>query len=91
MTLWLQGKFCACAKIVIPEVSQVLQSLHETWLTSFLDPNGGPVVDGVLLVVDGSVVPDQFEILLKVIQTRVDVVIHLLTHGVEVHWLFDDV
>ena len=35
--------------------------------TGLFDPNGCSVIDGILLIVDGSIVPDLVEVLLKVV------------------------
>ena len=64
---------------------------EERYLTSFLDPDGSLVVDGVLLVVNSGIVPDQTEILLKVIQGAVGILQHLPSHRVEVHRFLDDI
>ena len=64
---------------------------HLKKLTSFPDPDCCPVVDGVLLVVDHGIVPDQSEVSLKLPHAVVLVGLHLVTHGAEVHWVLDDV
>ena len=59
--------------------------------TGFLDPDGSTVIDGVLVVVDGGIVPNEVEVPFKLIQACVDIPLHLLPHCAEVHWVLDDV
>ena len=59
--------------------------------TCFLDPESSSVVDGILVVVDGSVVPDQVEVFLKVVKGVVLVGIQLLLHRRKVHGALDDI
>ena len=63
------------------------QSIH----TCFLDPESSPVVDGVLLVVDGSIVPDEVEVFLEVVKSVVLVCLQFLLHGRKIHRVLDDI
>ena len=60
-------------------------------LTSFLNPDSCPIVDGVLLVVDHGVVPDESQVPLKLPHVVVLVRLHLLPHGAKIHRMPDDV
>ena len=59
--------------------------------TCFLDPESSPVVDCVLLVVDGSVVPDKVEVFLEVVKSVVLVCLQFLLHGRKIHRVLDDI
>ena len=63
------------------------RSIH----TCFLDPESSPIVDGILLVVDGSIVPDEVEVFLEVVKSVVLICLQFLLHGCEVHWVLDDI
>ena len=80
---------CTCTCVLLPISSLGVKFLQ--LVTCFSDPGGGTVVDGVLLVVDGGIVPDKVEILLQLLQGGVLPALHLLTHGGKVHGVTDDV
>ena len=59
--------------------------------TCFLDPECSPIVDRILLVVDGSIVPDEVEVFLEVVKSVVLVCLQFLLHGRKVHRVLDDI
>ena len=64
---------------------------RESMHTCFLDPESSPVVDRVLLVVDGSIVPDEVEIFLEIVKSVVLICLQFLLHGRKIHWVLDDI
>ena len=56
-------------------------------LTSILYPDGRSVIDCILSIVDGRVVPDEIEIALKFVEILVLVRLHFLLHRSKVHRL----
>ena len=56
-------------------------------LTCVLYPNGSSIVDCVLGIVDGGVVPDKVEVTLKLIEALVVVRVNPLPHRPKVHRL----
>ncbi len=60
-------------------------------LTCLPDPDSSPIVDGILLVVNGGVVPDVIEVFLKLLHGGVLVSVDFLSHRAKIHRVFDDV
>ena len=59
--------------------------------TCFFDSQGSLVINGILLVVDHGIVPDQGEVLLKLLESGVPMALDLFLHCAEVHWMFDHI
>lgn len=71
-----------------------LQKQSTIWTpqhTCIPDADGSTIVDGVLLVVDGGVVPHTVEVLLELVQGGVLECVDLLAHRAKVHRLLDHI